>query len=67
MEVNDQFYKMAPFIPFHKSDDTSHIAYLYFKKVIMLRGMPRSIVYNCYTPILFFKVLMETFKNQALV
>jgi hypothetical protein len=42
--VVDHFFKMAHFIPCHKSDNTSHVDDLFFTEIVGFYGVPNTIV-----------------------
>ncbi|RDX83418.1 hypothetical protein CR513_35661, partial [Mucuna pruriens] len=47
--VVDRFSKMAYFISCKKSGDVSHVATLFFKEMVRIQGLPRTIILNMDT------------------
>jgi len=46
MVMEDRFSKMAHFVAYHTTTDVYYIANPYFKEIVRLHGIPRSMVSN---------------------
>lgn len=52
--VVDRFSKISHFIDCHKTDDANTVANLFFKEIVCLNGVSRTIISNRYTKFLSY-------------